>query len=830
MSVFQRVFLILSVFLIFGKIASSQDYRVDCHDQSLNRLLIELRQQYDLQFSFDDEKLSRFSVSISHNFSSVPALLDAIFRELPFSWELMGEVYVIYEKEIPEAPPEFYLSGLVIEEETGESLPFSHLSINGYQTVTDVNGAFRYTATGDSVFQVQASHLGCFVMDTVLLPGRSHRIELTPFAYDLPEVIVSHNVVERSVQMGEAPGMISLNSYIAGYLPGSGDNAVFNLLRLQPGIVAAGEQPNDLIIWGSYEGTSKVKYDGMTIWGLKNFNDNISAVNPFMSKNVAVFKGGYDVTHDDLVGGVVEIAGKTGRRDRAGVNLFLNNETINGMVETPLSERSSVVLAFRQTYYNLFEPEDIDFSDSRDLEYKIDVEPEYRFRDFNAKYSWQEDDGSLFYVSMLFGDDDFSYSARQERQQNIITQTTSEENHQYGGALFWGENFKNGDRLKLQGSWSGLNSTYGVRRYIENLRFNRMFPRVDNETVTKVDEGALKVDYQFQRKAKNVPRIGLELVRDHLNITEDSSDMERISSDFEGYRIAGFLQNKMLLSEHFELKAGIRMNHSLYTSKSYLDPRVELKYKLGQNIKLNAAWGQYHQFLVKSSLFDETDNFRYTWSLADGENIPVMNSQHWVGGVTWADNDLTISLDGYYKSVEGFTRYVRFSQSREEVYEGTGQSYGLDVFLKKDFKGHTFWTSYSVGRAEELFPYFPEQQYRRAPHDQRHELKMAALVHLFKDIHVSATYVFGTGFPLYANYLSDRFTEPDYNRLDLALVYRLSLSKIDGELGLSLLNALDHYNVKYSSFEQIPLDQLNTAYIDAEAVDFTPLVFLKMRF
>lgn len=829
MSVFQRFFVVFSVFLIFFEGVSAQDYHVDCEDQPLNRLLVELRHEYDLQFSFDDDRLSLFSVSLSQNFSSVSSLLDAIFRELPITWELMGEVYVIYEKDISESPSEFYLSGQVVEKETGESLPFSHLSINGYQTVTDVNGTFHYMTTGDSVFQVKASHLGCFVADTVLIPGRNHKIELIPFAYDLPEVIVRQSVVERSVQMGEAPGMIRLNSYIAGYLPGSGDNAVFNLLRLQPGIVAAGEQPNDLIIWGSYEGTSRVKYDGMTIWGLKNFNDNISAVNPFMVKSVDVFKGGYDVTNDDLVGGVVEITGKTGRRDRAGVNLFLNNETINGMVETLLSERSSVVLAFRQTYYNLFEPEDIAVSDSRDLQYKIDVVPEYRFRDFNAKYSWQDDDGSLFYVSMLLGDDDFSYSARQERQQNIITQTTSEENHQYGGSLFWGENFKNGDRLKIQGSWSALNSTFGVRRYIENLRFNRMFQGVDNETVTKVDEGTLKIDYQFPQKAKNMPRIGLELVRDHLNIREDSSQIKTVNSNFDGTRIAGFLQNNVFLADWFELKPGVRFNHSFYTSRMYADPRIELQVHLGQNMKINASWGQYHQFLVKSSLFDETGNFRYTWSLADGKTIPVMNSQHWVVEGTWAGNDLTISLGGYYKSVEGFTRYVRFSQSREEVYTGTGQSYGLDVFLKKDFNGHTFWTSYSVGRAEELFPYFPNQQYRRAPHDQSHEVKMAVLVHLFKDFHVSGTYVFGTGFPLYANYLSEKYTEPDYSRLDLALVYRLSLSKIDGELGLSILNALDSYNVKYSSFEQIPLDQLNTAYIDAEAVDFTPLVFLKIR-
>ena len=68
---------------------------------------------------------------------------------------------------------------------------------------------------------------------------------------------------------------------------------MFNLLRLQPGILAAGEQSNDLIIRGSYEGQSQVLFDGFTLFGMKNFNDNISAVNPFMAKDIRLMKGGF---------------------------------------------------------------------------------------------------------------------------------------------------------------------------------------------------------------------------------------------------------------------------------------------------------------------------------------------------------------------------------------------------------------------------------------------------------------------------------------------------------------------------------------------------------
>ena len=807
-----------------------QVYRVEFTEMPLNRALVELRDQYDFRFSFDDRYLSKFSVSVSNTYYSFPELLDALLSGFPLQWEMIGEVYVISRQENDILSLDYFLSGQVLERETRESLPFSHVQINDIQMVTDLSGVFHISSSSDSLFRVRASHLGYFVVDTVLTSGKGHQVLLRPFSYNLPEVVVTQNIVERSVQMGEAPGLIRLNSYIAGYLPGNGDNAVFNLLRLQPGIVAAGEQPNDLIIWGSYEGTSRVKFDGMTIWGLKNFSDNISAVNPFLSKSIGVLKGGYDVTHDDLVGGVVEIAGKQGRRDRPGISVFVNNETINSMVEGPLSEQSSFVVAFRQTYYNLFEPEDIDLAESRDLQYKIDVVPEYRYRDFNVRYSRQTENGNLFFISLLMGDDDFAYSARQERQQNIISQSSSEENHQYGGSMFWSKRLRHGRHIKVQGNWSALNSTYGVRRVIENLRLNRLYERADNKTVTRVEEGVLKIEYEPGQWGDHTLIAGSEMVRNALKISNDSLNSQMVSSYYSGYRFVGFLQDQISLGRNLKLKPGVRMNHSFYASQTIIDPRIELKYQPDESWKLNAAWGIYHQFLVKSSLFDETDNFRYTWSLSNGEHIPVMSSRHWTLGVTRATQDFTVSVEGFYKDLQGFTRYVRYSSDREEIFEGKGHSYGIDLFLKKDFNGNTIWTSYSLGLAEELFPYFPDQEYRRAPHDQRHELKLAGLFHFWKNFHASATYVYGTGFPLYANFLSEKYTEPDYSRLDLALLYRFTIARAEGEAGVSLLNALDNNNVKYSSFEQIPLDQLNTAYIDAEAVTFTPLVFLKLKF
>lgn len=58
-----------------------------------------------------------------------------------------------------------------------------------------------------------------------------------------------------------------------------------------PGVRVSGEPSDDLIVWDSGISESGIVYDGFTIFGLKNFNDNISSVNPFMVKDIRLMKG-----------------------------------------------------------------------------------------------------------------------------------------------------------------------------------------------------------------------------------------------------------------------------------------------------------------------------------------------------------------------------------------------------------------------------------------------------------------------------------------------------------------------------------------------------------
>jgi hypothetical protein len=153
--------------------------------------------------------------------------------------------------------------------------------------------------------------------------------------------------------------------------------------------------------------------------------------------------------------------------------------------------------------------------------------------------------------------------------------------------------------------------------------------------------------------------------------------------------------------------------------------------------------------------------------------------------------------------------------------------------VKQYFWKHEAWASYTWSRTEEYFPYMSEEViYRDAPQDQRHEVKGAVLLN-FRPFYFSANYVYGSGFrsPSAVLSVSDAGDERyPYSRLDLALIYRHSIRSYHFEIGFSILNVLNHENIKYSNLIYIP-DSPNSSFsIHAEAVPFTPTIYLNMAF
>jgi hypothetical protein len=827
----KKKILVLIFLLSLFRISFSQEITIKCEQEPLNEILIELSAKYGIMFSFDDAGLSSFIVTVSKTFPSIKTGLDHLLDGLPLRYENSNGVYVIYKIRVRKEPVKFILEGRITDIINHETLPFAGLQINGILNGSDSKGNFSFISSSDSVFNIRISYIGYYHLDTIVKAGLNYNFRLTPSVIGLKEIIVKGSSVTKTIQTGTSPGIIQLNHKISYYLPGNGDNSVFNLLRLQPGILASGEQSADLIIWGSYEGQSQVVFDGFTVYGMKNFNDNISAVNPFMAKDIRVLKGGFGAEYGERVGGIVDITGNDGNRLAPSVQFCINNMTVNGIASTPVTKNSAVLLAYRQTYYNLYNPVNFSTSgygrgrQSSGIDYFLT--PDYLFRDLNLKFSAGGENND-FYISLYGGRDGFSYDFNKETMQKKITLSHSENNQQLGGTLFYGLRWKNRITSQFKTSFSSLQTD---RTHIEDITRtsgSQVSSSIHNFYNVRISEINGRIENTFYISEKHRAEAGTGILyyfttRDETTLQQSFSDVKKNLTILYLY-----LQDNFRPGKKFTIRPGMRMDYHSLSGNVLFQPRLSVLYTINDRLRLNSAIGIYNQFVAKNMIIEPSGNFRLEWSVCDGSEISVLNSKSFTIGFTYNKNGYTFSTEGYLKNTEGISRYVETSTSAS-LYKGDGKIKGLDIFIKKDFRNQTFWISYTLSKTTEYFQYFPAAEFVPAMHDQRHELKMAGLTK-FKSFHFSVNYVYGSGFPD-PDKLPDEadYTKP-YSRLDAALIYAISNRKIKVDAGISVLNVLNRENIRYSNYTRIPADETTTINLYAEAVPLTPTIFLSISF
>lgn len=871
-----RLFVLIWVMAISISGLSQQQVpiEIEAKNTALNTVLIRLRNQYGFQFSYNESEVAKHKVSLKGSYQTKDAAMDALLNKLPLHWKKSGEVFIIIPSKKEEKQTANLslarINGKIVEAGTYEPLPFSHILINNQQLVSDVSGGFNYLASADSSFHVRISHLGYQIFDTLINVANNQQFILTPSSTTLKEISIQNNPIEKATLIGDQGGKIKLNHNISRFLPGQGDNTVFNLLRLMPGIQAASEQSTDLLIWGSYEGQSQITFDEFTIFGLKNFNDNISVVNPFIVKNIEIFKGAYEARYGNRVGGLVNISGKNGNLQKPSFHFNINPTTLNGMLEIPFFKKSSFILAYRQTYYNLYNTSDFNIyaptrtssgrstssNSKRPLQFDLDVYPnDYRFNDINLKYSFSRQNGDQLSMSAYRGGDYFELltnatfqresSARFQKGKKVpveINIRNSEKHLQNGFSLYYSKNWNRKLFTQFIVAHSGFSKalTDSMASFNEE---NQEFIRLEKSNIlNQAIDNNLRIENTLTGKNGLQTEFGGGFYDNRSSILNQNtfSGTNRLDSliRYQHQRIYGYLQQNRQWAGKLHIKAGIRMNYHTAFKRFTAEPRVQATFKAGENIKLNTAWGLHQQFMYKMASIDRDNNYSYLWVSAN-EQKQVLKAMHWVGGFNYFKNNLTINVEGYFKTTANLMQRVLQSQlingeivNNFMLYHGDAKTWGIDTYIRKEMGRHAFWASYTLSKTQERFSRagIAPGTYQLAPHDQRHEAKFAALLH-YKSFYLSGNYVYGSGMEIIRKVFTDETDQISYHRFDAALTWRFGKEKLQGETGLSVLNVFDTQNLKYDNIRNIRISQeLGTVRIYTDAVPFTPILFLKMSF
>jgi hypothetical protein len=256
-----------------------------------------------------------------------------------------------------------------------------------------------------------------------------------------------------------------------------------------------------------------------------------------------------------------------------------------------------------------------------------------------------------------------------------------------------------------------------------------------------------------------------------------------------------------------------------------LEPRVGAVFMLNDNSSLKAAYSrtmQYMHLISNSSAGSPLD----VWMPSSPNIRPQVAHQISAGYFrNFLDDAIETSAELFYKRLTDVVDYrdhaqiMMNAQLDGELRRGIGQTYGLELMVRKSAGKLSGWVSYTYSRSFRKISTVNNDEWYQATYDRPHNLNIVASYDLTKRINVSANWTYSTGMPttfpegrmvidgvsipVYGKRNTYRFE--DYHRLDVAVNFVLNRHGFySHELNISAYNAYARHNTWYIQFTEDP--------------------------
>lgn len=879
---------------------------------SLDQLMDTLSTDYHLKIVFERDSIRKFDVVDHFLNEPLKNVLDQVCRSnsLHYWVESDGTIYILQNTDDldrlkklntlntiakasnlkrvapPSAPPKhfsFSISGKVIDQTTGETLPSATVRIlnSPLSVSTRSDGLFIFFDVPSDTCVVETSYSG-YQTDRFRLTAEMIKnpitVELFPSLNTLNEVTIlgkKSGVMNTDVKK---VGVLQLTPASLDKLPTMGEKDVLKAFQLMPGVSGTNESSSGAYVRGGTPDQNLVVFDGFTVYQVDHLYGFFSAFNANAVKDVQLYKGGFSSKYGGRLSSVTEITGKDGNSKEATFGVDLSLLSLNLYAETPVTDKSSLLVAFRRSYQGpLYDKIFKQFNATTILGgggggggfggggggrggFGQQVTPASHFYDADLRYTYKLNTDNTLALSFYTGTDKTDNSRDLPSFNSTVVSDKITDYTKYGNlssslkwSSSWSKNVHSNTYLTYSSYFndrnrgnSGVNETDGV-----DVAFNN--GTVENNNLKDI---GIKSDWEWQINNSFKLLYGGFGSHQATNYTYTQNDTSRlIDSHNKTFLGGGYAELEIDPTSKLHLQPGIRDTWFQPTSKAYYEPRFSASYTLTDHFTLKFATGQFYQFINQVTREDVLNGNRNFWVISDGNTIPVGMARHYMGGMSYENELFLVDVEGYYKTLSGLTQYTVKQQGfgpgsasatiEQSFYTGNGTAKGIEVLIQKKLGLYTGWLSYTLANAQNKFAVYGPNYYP-ADQDVTHEFKSINMYH-YNRWNFAAVFIFSTGHPYTVPLSSYTITSPDgnnttafnvgaknverlpdYHRLDLSATYdllKINGNKI-GSIGLSLFNVYNHKNIWYREY-QLQNNQLITT--DVTYLGFTPNLTLSLR-
>jgi len=659
---------------------------------------------------------------------------------------------------------------------------------------------------------------------------------------NLDEAVVtgeSYNKIEDQVQMSKMEVPIEQVKRLPAI---GGEVDLLKVLQLLPGVQSGGEGTSGLYVRGGSPDQNLMLLDGVPLYSVNHLFGFFSVFNADAVKSMSITKGGYPARYGGRLSSILEIYMKDGHMKEyhadATVSVIASKLTVEGPL---VKDKASFMISGRRTYLDLLVSPMINAINSNSTD--VTTDPRYFFYDLNGKVNWKVTDKDRIYFSAFSGKDDFGIDTKENYGQSSTSMDLG---------LDWANEIQ---ALRWNHEWTPRlfsNTTFTHSEYLFNTGID-ITDMTDQDTTrmaalykSGIEDYAGKIDFEYAPNARHFVRFGVNLTHHTFRPgataleldfgQENPIDTLVGPDDIHSNEAYGYFEDEFELGERIKINAGIHASMLLVQDTTYysLQPRLALNYKMPKGLALKLSYAEMSQFvnlLTNEGLGLPTD----LW-VPSTKNIRPQQSWQVAAGLAKTFGDYEVSLEGYYKEMDGLLSYKEgasfmFSLDtdwEEQVTQGIGNSYGAELLVQKKFGRTTGWLGYTLSWSNRQFDDINSGNWYPFTYDRRHDVSIV-VNHEFTDKwNGSAVWVYGTGRALtlsetaFTAYIPDNindgiytfsaevpfdknsFRMSPYHRLDLSLTRTLPLEEREGEkhLVFSVYNAYNNLNPFFAQTDE----------------------------
>lgn len=744
----------------------------------------------------------------------------------------------------------YTISGYISDGNSGETLIGANIYVkdNPVQgTSSNIYGFYSLSLPAGN-YELVFSYLGFQdqLIPLDLTANQTLTIELSE-GVELQEVVVVAEEEDENVadtKMGTVAVSIEQIKKLPALL---GEVDVLKSIQLLPGVLSAGEGSSGFYVRGGGPDQNLVLLDEATVYNSGHLLGFFSVFNADAIKNTTLIKGGMPANYGSRLSSVVDIQMKEGNKQRfeleGGVGIVASRLTAQGPI---IKNKSSFILSGRRTYaLDLAQPaiDNTDFAGTN-----------YYFYDLNAKVNHQFSERDRLFLSAYFGRDVLTYRSNvRDFFFNLPygnSTATLRWNHLFNEKLFFNLSAIYND---YQFEFGGGQADFSV------------------DVFSGVRDLNLKLDFDYFPNPKHSIKYGVHYIYHKLtpNIANATNGEESFSNNLEpkyAHETGLYLLDDWKINQFVSMNYGIRFSTftqlgpytSLIDGQVYdegdpvithtgWEPRLSARYRLGPAASLKGGITVTNQYLHLVS--NSTSTLPADVWVPSSELIqPQRGIQYAVGYFqNWKDNTYETSIEVYYKDLDNQIDYREnyvnnpSDDLEQEFVFGTGESYGIELFINKQKGLLTGWIGYTLSRTDRIFPDINDGESFPAVYDRRHDLSVVANWQVHPKWELGGAFVYGTGqafTPLQSLYFIEQNLIQEYgtrnsgriqpyHRLDLSATFTPKPSKekrFFSSWVFSVYNVYNRRNPFFIYYDLSTNSSEGTAQAKAIKVSLFPIV------